>query len=211
MVPAFSFVARCWFNNPRPPDLRTWVKGVSSADLLHEVKHAETHTLAMGLLDLVFTKHKQARNSVTTCKPQRKDIGILPTDRIHTIRCQNQRMEEEKAWEDTRNRVAEFPRTFLFPQVWYASKKNDANIQNAFPKCVCGAAPATNWKASSAHWKASSGNQRFLPKKRKASSEERWVWTHISFRNAVQLHLLYGSSGAAFASSGAAFVSSEPR
>ena len=97
MVPAFSFVARCWFNNPRPPDLRTWVKGVSSADLLHEVKHAETHTLAMGLLDLVFTKHKQARNIVTTCKPQRKDIGILPTDRIHTIRCQNQRMEEEKA------------------------------------------------------------------------------------------------------------------
>ena len=29
----------------------------------------------------------------------------------------------------------------------------------------------------------------FLPKKRKASSKERWVWTHIRFRNAVQLHL----------------------
>ena len=61
-------------------------------------------------------------------------------------------------------------------------KKNDADIRNAFPKCVYGAAPAANWKASS-------GNRRLLPKKRKASSEERWVWTHISFRNVVQLHL----------------------
>ena len=74
---------------------------------------------------------------------------------------------------------------------WYTVrvKKNDADIRNAFPKCVCSAAPAANWKASSANRKASSGNWRFLPKKRKASSEERWVWTHISFRNTVQLHL----------------------
>jgi len=35
--------------------------------------------------------------------------------------------------------------------------KNDADTLNAFPKCVCGAAPAANWKASS-------GNRRFLPK-----------------------------------------------
>ena len=34
--------------------------------------------------------------------------------------CQNKRMEEEKAWEDTWNRVAEFPNTFLFPQVLWS-------------------------------------------------------------------------------------------
>ena len=64
MVPAFCLVVGCWFGNPRHPDLRTWVEGVSSADLLHEVKHAEAHTLAKGLLDLVFTKHKHARNTI---------------------------------------------------------------------------------------------------------------------------------------------------
>ena len=31
--------------------------------------------------------------------------------------CQKKRMEEEKAWDDAWKRVAEFPRTFLFPQV----------------------------------------------------------------------------------------------
>ena len=72
MVPAFSCIAGCWFGNPRHPDLRTWMEGVSSADLLREEKHAEAHSLALGLLDLVFTKHEQARNIVT--KPQRKDI-----------------------------------------------------------------------------------------------------------------------------------------
>ena len=60
-------------------------------------------------------------------------------------------------------------------------KKNDADIQNAFLKCVCGAARA-------AHRKASSENRKFLLK-RKASSEERWVHTHIGFRNTVQLCL----------------------
>jgi len=128
-----------------------------------------------------FTKHKPARNIT---KSQWKDIGILPVDSIHTIRCkfvsnsiykvvrliqvainvlryspcwyivltvtltfstfssrffidflcpkgctvlkkyrdgkglwrscQNKRMKEEKAWEDTWKRVAEFPRTFYF-------------------------------------------------------------------------------------------------
>ena len=72
MVPAFSFIAGCWFGNPRHPDLRTWMEGVSSADPLREEKHAEAHSLALGLSDLVFTKHEQARNIVT--KPQRKDI-----------------------------------------------------------------------------------------------------------------------------------------
>ena len=60
-------------------------------------------------------------------------------------------------------------------------KKNDADIQNAFPKCVCGAARAANQKASSTNRKASSENRRFLPKKRKASSEECWICTHIGF------------------------------
>jgi len=41
-------------------------------------------TLALGLLDLVFTKHEQARNIVT--KPQREDIRILPANLIHAIR-----------------------------------------------------------------------------------------------------------------------------
>ena len=68
-------------------------------------------------------------------------------------------------------------------------QKNDADIRNAFPNCVCGAAPTANWKASSANRKTSSRNRRFLPKKRKASFEQRWVWKHINFRNAVQLHL----------------------
>ena len=58
---AFSFVAGCWFGNPGHPGLQTWVEGVSSADLLREEKHAEAHSLALGLLDLVFTKHKQAQ------------------------------------------------------------------------------------------------------------------------------------------------------
>jgi len=35
-------------------------------------------------------------------------------------------------------------------------KKNDADIRSAFPKCVCGAVPATNWKASSTNRKVSS-------------------------------------------------------
>ena len=56
---------------------------MSSADLLREEKHTEAHSLALGLLDLVFTKHEQARNIVT--KPQRKDIGVLPADCIHAI------------------------------------------------------------------------------------------------------------------------------
>ena len=61
-------------------------------------------------------------------------------------------------------------------------KKNDANIQNTFPKCVCSTACAAKWKASSK-------NRRFLPKKRKASSKEHWVRTHIGFQNVVQLRL----------------------
>ena len=41
MVPAVSFVAGCWFGNPRHPDLWTWVEGISSANLLRDGKHAE--------------------------------------------------------------------------------------------------------------------------------------------------------------------------
>ena len=79
--------------------------------------------------------------------------------------------------------------TSLVRDIRYVSKKMTLIFRNAFPKCVCGAARAANWKASSANRKASSENRRFLPKKRKASSEERWVRTHIGFRNAVQLRL----------------------
>ena len=44
--------------------------------------------------------------------------------------------------------------------VRYTSKKNDANIWNVFPKCACGAACITNWKASSANRKVSSANRK---------------------------------------------------
>ena len=60
--------------------------------------------------------------------------------------------------------------------------KIDAAIRNAFPKCVCGATPPQTGRLLPRIGK-------FFPKNRKASSEERWVRTHISFRNAVQLRL----------------------
>ena len=54
--------------------------------------------------------------------------------------------------------------------------------QNVFTKCVCGATvPQIGSRLPRI--------KRFLPKKRKASSEEHWVCTHISFQNAVQLCL----------------------
>ena len=46
-----------------------------------------------------------------------------------------------------------------------------------------------NRKASSTNQKTSSENQKVFLKKRKASSNECWVRTHTSFRNAVQLRL----------------------
>ena len=79
MVSVFSFVAGCWFGNPRHPDLWTGVEGVSSADLLREEKHAEAHSLAMGLLDLVFTKHEQARNIITLSLSKKTSEFFLPT------------------------------------------------------------------------------------------------------------------------------------
>ena len=54
-------------------------------------------------------------------------------------------------------------------------EKNDADIRNAFPKCIRGTAVMQI--------------KRFLLKKQKASSEEHCVCTHISFQNAVQLRL----------------------
>ena len=60
--------------------------------------------------------------------------------------------------------------------------KIDAAIRNDFPKCVCGATPPQTGRLLPRIGK-------FFPKNRKASSEERWVRTHISFRNAVQLRL----------------------
>jgi len=57
---------------------------------------------------------------------------------------------------------------------WVRNQKNDADIRNAFLKCACSTPRATNRKASSE-------NQRFFPKKWKASSEECWVHTHIGF------------------------------
>jgi len=58
------------------------------------------------------------------------------------------------------------------------SKKNDTDIQNIFPKCVCGEAVLQIGRGLP-------GFGRFLPKKQKASSKERWVHTHIHFWNAV--------------------------
>jgi len=60
--------------------------------------------------------------------------------------------------------------------------KNWRQHSECFSEMLCGAACAINRKASSE-------NRRFLPKKQKASSKERWVRTHIGFRNAVQLRL----------------------
>ena len=64
-------------------------------------------------------------------------------------------------------------------------KKNDANIQNVFPKCICGTA---------------------VPQiRRLLLKSDRCVHAQVS---EMQCSLAYGSSGAAFVSSRAVFVSS---
>ena len=81
--------------------------------------------------------------------------------------------------------------------IWYALKKKDANIQNVFQKCICSiAAPQIR--------RLLPRIGRFLPKKQKASSEECWAHTHISFETwcsfaygSLELHL-HVSSGAVF-------------
>jgi len=69
--------------------------------------------------------------------------------------------------------------------------KIDAAIWNAFPKCVCGATPPQTGRLLPKNGRLLPRIGKFFPKNRKASSEERWVRTHITFQNAVQLLLTY--------------------
>ena len=61
--------------------------------------------------------------------------------------------------------------------------KIDAAIRNAFPKYVCGATPPQTGRLLPKIGRLLPRIGKFFPKNRKASSEERWVRTHISFRN----------------------------
>ena len=67
--------------------------------------------------------------------------------------------------------------------------KIDAAIRNAFPKCVCGVTPPQTGRLLPKIGRLLPRIGKFFPKNRKASSEECWVRTRISFRNAVQLRL----------------------
>ena len=80
----------------------------------------------------------------------------------------------------------------LFTTTWMHTVrvfKIDAAIRNAFPKCVCGATPLQTRRLLPKIGRLLPRIGKFFLKNRKASSEERWVRTHISFRNAVQLRL----------------------
>ena len=67
--------------------------------------------------------------------------------------------------------------------------KIDATIRNAFPKCICGTTPPQTRRLLPKIGRLLPRIGKFFPKNRKASSEEHWVHTHISFRDAVQLCL----------------------